>query len=222
MKKISILQSNYIPWKGVFDMIDRVDKFVFFEDVDFTKRDWRTRNYIKTANGLTMLTVPVKKTARGTKINNIYIVDDDKWRDRHINIITTAYSKARHFQEYRWILDEIYRSKKITKLSDFNMYVTKLLCNVLNIEADFVNSTDLATSGRKDDKLIEICKCLGATHYLSGPSAKSYISAEKFDEAELKVEYMEYVYPEYPQMFGDFEHGVSVLDLIFNCAYAYS
>ena len=216
MTKVAILQSNYIPWKGVFDMINQVDKFVFFEDVDFTKRDWRTRNFIKTANGDVVLTVPVKKMPRGTKIFEIEILNDGKWQKKHHNTIKLAYSKARHFKEFEWILDEIYVNHTWDKLSEFNIFVTKLLCKVLGFEAEFINSVDLYTEGMKDDKLIEICKKVGATHYLSGPAAKDYIDNKKFKEANVSLEYIDYSYPEYNQLHGDFNHYVSVLDLIFN------
>lgn len=217
MTKVAILQSNYIPWKGVFDMINQVDKFVFFEDVDFTKRDWRTRNCIKTANGEVMLTVPVKKMPRGTKIFEIEILNDGKWQKKHHNTIKLAYSKAKHFKEFEWILDEIYVNHTWEKLSTFNIFVTKLLCKVLGFDTEFINSVELATEGFKDDKLLNICKKLGATHYLSGPAAKDYIDDDKFKEANVSLEYIDYSYPDYPQLHGDFNHYVSVLDLIFNC-----
>jgi len=215
--KVAILQSNYIPWKGVFDMIEQVDKFVFFEDVDYTKRDWRTRNVVKTANGEAMLVVPVKKMPRGTKIFEIDLLNDGKWQKKHFNTIKLAYSKAPFFAEYQWVLEEIYLNHSWDKLSDFNIFVTKLLCRVLNIEAEFINSVDLATTGTKDDKLIEICKKVGGTHYISGPAAKDYIENEKFEAANIELEYIDYSYPEYPQIHGDFNHYVSVLDVIFNC-----
>ena len=215
--KVAILQSNYIPWKGVFDMIDQVDKFVFFEDVDYTKRDWRTRNTVKTANGDSMLVVPVKKMPRGTKIFEIDLLNDGKWKKKHLNTIWLAYSKAPYFKEYEWILDEIYLNHTWEKLSEFNIFVTKLLCKVLDISAEFINSVELAASGVKDDKLIEICKKVGGTHYLSGPAAQDYISNEKFEAANIELEYIDYSYPEYTQLHGDFNHYVSVLDVIFNC-----
>ncbi len=217
MTKVAILQSNYIPWKGVFDMIHQVDKFIFFEDVDYTKRDWRTRNNVKTSSGDVWLTVPVKKMPRGTKIFEIEILNDGKWQKKHLATIKLAYSKAAFFKEYEWILDEIYVNHTWGKLSEFNMFVTKLLAKVLGINAEFINSVDLATTGAKDDKLLEICKKVGATHYLSGPAAKDYINDAKFEDANIILEYMDYSYPEYPQLHGDFNHYVSVLDLIFNC-----
>jgi hypothetical protein len=217
MTKVAILQSNYIPWKGVFDMINQVDKFIFFEDVDYTKRDWRTRNNIKTANGDVWLTVPVKKMPRGTKIFEMDINNDGKWQHKHLSTIKLAYGKAKYFKEFEWILDEIYVKHTWVKLSDFNIFVTKLLAKVLCVDAEFVNSVDLATDGTKDEKLINICQKVNATHYLSGPAAKDYIDNDKFKLANIELSYMDYSYVEYPQLHGDFNHYVSVLDLIFNC-----
>ncbi|MCQ8869334.1 WbqC family protein [Vibrio splendidus] len=217
MKKIAILQSNYIPWKGVFDMINQVDTFVFFEDVDYTNRDWRTRNKIRTNSGSKWLTVPVKKMPRGTKICDIRIANDGKWQKKHKSTISQSYSKAKYFQEYKWILDDIYDTEW-DSLSDFNIYTTKLICDLLGIQCNFVNSKDIESIGVKDDKLISICKSLSADYYLSGPSAKNYIDNDKFEEESIELEYIDYSgYPEYSQVQDDFEHYVSVLDVIFNC-----
>lgn len=218
MRKCAILQSNYIPWKGVFDMINQVDTFVFFEDVDYTKRDWRTRNKIKTANGEVWLSVPVKKTARGTKIYEIEISQEENWQEKHYKTIVGSYKKTPFFSEYHYLLEEIYLKRKWTNLSEFNIFTTKLLAGALGITTQFVNSVDLATSGIKDDKLIEICQKIGADYYLSGPAAKDYIVNEKFEKANIELDYIDYShYLQYPQLHGEFDHYVSVLDVLFNC-----
>ncbi|MDH5888515.1 WbqC family protein [Vibrio splendidus] len=215
--KVAILQSNYIPWKGVFDMISQVDKFIFFEDVDYTNRDWRTRNKIRTKGDSKWLTVPVKKMPRGTKIFEISILNDGKWQRKHKSTIKQEYSKARYFKEYEWVLDEIY-DKEWDSLSDFNISITKLLCEVIGIKCDFLNSINIKSHGDKDDKLISICKEVGATCYLSGPAAKSYIDPGKFENENIELSYIDYSkYPEYEQLHSGFEHFVSVLDVIFNC-----
>lgn len=217
MKKVAILQSNYIPWKGVFDMINQVDVFVFFEDVDFTKRDWRTRNKIKTPNGDIWLTVPVKKAPRGTKIFEIEISQENDWQEKHYQTISQYYKKAPYFKEYKWILDKLYKEIKWNNLSEFNIYTTKLLSEILGIKTEFVNSKDLETNGMKDDKLIEICKKVGGNFYLSGPAAKDYIENEKFKKEGIGLAYITYDYPEYEQLTGEFNHYLSVLDVMFNC-----
>ncbi|WP_278572812.1 WbqC family protein [Fusobacterium ulcerans] len=217
MKKIAILQSNYIPWKGVFDMMNKVDTFVFFEDVDFTKRDWRIRNKIKTSEGEIWLTIPVKKASRGTKIHEIQISQKENWQEKHYKTITQYYKKARYFEEYKWLLDKIYLEKKWENLSEFNIFSNILIAKELGIKAEFINSKDLKTSGTKDDKLIEICEKLGGNYYLSSPAAKDYINNEKFKNKNINLAYIKYEYPEYKQLYGEFNHYLSIFDVLFNC-----
>ncbi|RGM99152.1 WbqC family protein [Fusobacterium mortiferum] len=217
MKKIAILQSNYIPWKGVFDMMNKVDIFVFFEDVDFTKRDWRTRNKIKTPEGEVWLSIPVKKSSRGTKIYEIEISQETNWQEKHYQTIVQYYKKAKFFPEYKWLLDKIYLEKKWENLSEFNIYVNTLIARELGIKTTFINSKDLETNGTKDDKLIEIIKKLDGDFYLSGPAAKDYIVNEKFKKEKIELAYIEYKYPEYTQLYGEFNHYITILDVLFNC-----
>lgn len=217
MKKIAISQSNYIPWKGYFDLIDRVDEFVFLEDVDFTRRDWRTRNTIKTDVGPKMLSIPVKKRPRGTKIYEIEMASTSRWREEHNLVLKNSYKKAKHFDSYSHLLIDIYQSAPATLLSEFNIFVIKEICKTLGIKCKFVNSKDLGVVGKKDEKLIGICKELSATNYLSGPAAKAYINPDRFNEAGITLEYIDYSYSQYDQLHGEFDHHVSVLDLIFNC-----
>lgn len=224
MHKCAILQSNYIPWKGVFDMINQVETFVFLDDVQFTKQDWRTRNKIKTANGEVWLSVPVRKANLDTKILDIevsQILRDLNWQEKHYKTIVGSYKKAKFFADYHYLLEEIYLKQKWTNLSEFNIFTTKFLAHALGITTKFVNSVDLATSGIKDDKLIEICQKIGAEFYLSGPAAKDYIVNEKFEKANIELAYIDYShYPQYPQLYGEFDHYVSVLDVLFNCGKA--
>jgi hypothetical protein len=216
MNKIAILQSNYIPWKGVFDMINMADIFVFFDDVDFTKRDWRSRNKIKTANGDLWLTVPVKKPSKGTKIYDIEIYNDG-WQEKHFKTIKMAYKKSRYFNDYLPLLEDIYLNRTWKNLSQLNQFVTKLISELLGIKTQFINSKELETKGTKDDKLIEICKHLNAKSYISGPAAKDYIDIDKFKNENIDLEYIIYDYPNYSQQHGTFNHFVSVLDVLFNC-----
>lgn len=218
MKKIAILQSNYIPWKGVFDMINMVDEFVFLEDVDYTTRDWRNRNKIITPNGEIWLTVPVNKADRGTKIKDIKIDNTTGWQRKHYLTIEGCYKKAPYISEYKTILDDIYVNQRWDSLSEMNIFITKRISHILGITTSFVNSEELNTNGTKDDKLIEICQRLNATHYLSGPAAKNYIKEEKFRKANIGLSFIQYdSYPEYKQLYGSFNHHVSVLDVLFNC-----
>ena len=218
MKKIAILQSNYIPWKGVFDMINQVDTFVFLEDVQYTEHDWRNRNKILVGKEEKWITVPIMNSGRrGQKIYKAEINKNINWQRKHYNAFKLNYSKAKYYKEYEWILDELYLKREWTNLSELNIYSTKLIAKVLGIKTEFINSLDLNAKGIKDDKVIEICKKLNATTYLSGPAAKDYIVPQKFSNNNIALEYMDYKYPEYKQIKGSFvTHGVTVLDLIFN------
>ncbi|RFC55739.1 WbqC family protein [Brumimicrobium aurantiacum] len=215
--KVAILQSNYIPWKGVFDMINMVDTFVFFEDVDYTKRDWRSRNKIKTPNGAIWLSVPVAKSPRGTKISDIQISQSEDWQLKHYKSIELNYKKAPFYDKYKYIIEDFYLGNKWINLSEMNIYFTKTICEILNIQTKFINSKDISVSGAKDIRLIEICKELKATEYLSGPSAKDYIDPLNFENNNIQLSYIKYEYPEYIQMHGQFNHYISVLDVLFNC-----
>jgi len=217
MTKIAILQSNYIPWKGVFDLINQVDKFVFFDDVQFTKRDWRTRNKIKSPNGEIWLTVPVKKAPRGTKIYEIEISQEEDWQTKHYQSFKHSYSKTPYYDQYHYLLEEIYLKRKWKMLSEFNIFTTKLLCKALGVETEFYNSVELEVDGAKDDRLIQICQAVKGDFYISGPAAKDYIVNEKFKREGIRLAYINYEYPEYEQKFGSFNHFVTVLDVLFNC-----
>ena len=215
--KVAILQSNYIPWKGVFDLINMVDIFVFFDDVDFTKRDWRTRNKIKTPQGEVWLTVPVQKNHRGTKINEVIISQTEDWQLKHYKTIVSNYKKSKYFDLYKNLLNEIYLNRKWENLSEFNIFTTKLIAKELGILTRFICSSDLKVEGVKDERLLNICKEVNATEYISGPAAKAYINPELFKKNDIKLSYIVYKYNEYPQLYNDFDHNVSILDLLFNC-----
>lgn len=218
MKKVAILQSNYLPWKGVFDLINKVDTFVFLEDVQYTTRDWRNRNKILTQNGSKWITVPINnKDKREQLIYEAAINNNEDWQKKHFNAFQNNYGKAKYYKKYKWIIEDIYLNKTWNKISELNIYATKLISKELGIQTEFVNSKDLNTVGTKDDKLIEICKKLNADYYLSGPAAKNYIVNDKFENNNIQLDYAEYKYPTYEQLFEPFNHNVTILDLIFNC-----
>lgn len=217
MKKIAILQSNYIPWKGVFDMINQVDIFVFFEDVQYTQQDWRNRNIVKTSQGDKWIIVPVKNSNRKKqRINEVEIDNRSNWQKKHYNTFQMNYAKTPYFKKYKWIIEDIYIEHKWTSLSELNIYITKLIAKELGIKTEFINSTNLKSKGIKTDRLIEICKELDGSYYLSGPAAKDYIISSKFINEGIELDYIKYEYPKYKQLHEPFNHYVTVLDLIFN------
>jgi hypothetical protein len=219
MKTIAISQSNYIPWKGYFDMIGSVDEFILYDDVQFTRRDWRTRNQIKTPQGLKWLTIPVQSKGNyHAKINAIRVADKS-WADEHWKTIRLSYARARYFNEMNSAIATLYESAgKEELLSRVNYIFLRGLCDLLGITTPLKWSMDYASAEGRNGRLISICTQAGATQYLSGPAAKDYMDVAAFAAAGVQVKWMDYGwYPSYEQLFGDFTHGVSVLDVIFNC-----
>ncbi len=216
MKKIAILQSNYIPWKGYFDLIRSVDEFVLYDDMQYTKNDWRNRNKIKTRDGLAWITIPVRQetlnqTIRETKIAN------PLWHKQHWKMLAQNYARAAHFKEYKEVFEELYLGATETYLSEINRTFLVAINALLGIATTIRCSSEFTLAPGKSERLVELCRNLGATTYLSGPAASDYLDVPLFAEAGIGVEWMDYSgYPEYTQLFPPFEHGVSIVDLLFN------
>jgi transposase len=212
---VSILQSNYIPWKGYFDIIAKSDVFVIYDEVQFTKNDWRNRNLIKTQKRLEWLSIPVRQENLHQKIFEIEILQGN-WFKKHKSTLQTNYGKAPYFKKYKDIFFEIY-DFPTTNLSEINRLFIEKICVILAIETKIIDSRELNLQGDKVERLIDACKKLKATKYLSGPAAKNYINEDLFNENNIELEWMDYSnYKEYNQLYPPFEHGVSILDLIFN------
>ncbi|ALO15610.1 WbqC-like protein family protein [Salinivirga cyanobacteriivorans] len=216
-KRIAILQSNYIPWKGYFDIINSVDEFVMFDTEQFTRRDWRNRNKIKTNNGVQWLTIPVDTKGKYYQSINQTKVIDQKWRIKHWKALVHNYSNAKFFKDYEPLLKPLYLDSNEQYLSRINYSFIKLISGLLGISTTFSWSSDYEIVGERNEKLINICKQAKANYYLSGPSAKNYIDVDLFEKEGVRVEWVNYDnYPEYSQLFPPFNHFVSVLDLFFN------
>lgn len=216
LKKIAILQSNYIPWKGYFDLINMVDEFIIFDQVQYTKNDWRNRNQIKTKQGIQWLTIPVRHKESDQKIVDTK-VSDLKWNTKHWRTIQQSYSKAPYFKEYKDIFEEFYLNNTEEYLSQINFQLIKIINQILGIKTVIKWSSDFDLVEGQTEKLLGICKQAGADIYLSGPAAKDYFDEKLADQEGIQVEWMDYSgYPEYNQLHEPFEHGVTILDLIFN------
>jgi hypothetical protein len=212
-----ILQPSYIPWRGYFDQIRRADVFVFYDDVQYDKHGWRNRNRVKTASGAKWLTIPVRSggnVVEGTPICKIEVDPTQNWARKHWETIRQAYAKAPHFARYKALLEGFYAETQ-PLLADFTIETTIALARELGIEhTRFVRSSTLPASGSKTDRLVEILSQLGATHYVSGPSASNYLEEEKLAAAGITLEYITYDYPEYPQLYPPFDPQVSIIDLL--------
>ena len=215
-KKVAIIQSNYIPWKGYFDLINMVDELILFDDVQYTRRDWRNRNKIKTLNGLQWLTIPVKVKGHFLeKIKNIF-VNDPSWPIKHWKALYFNYVHAPYFSSYEEVFKDLYLNNTSLRLSEINYKFISAICKILDIKTKLSWSSNYHIVDGKTDRLINLCKQAGAGEYISGPSAKGYIDSVLFDKADIKLRYIDYSsYPEYPQIYPPFEHAVTILDLIF-------
>jgi hypothetical protein len=213
-----ILQPSYIPWRGFFDQVDRADVFVFYDDVQYDKRGWRNRNRIKTPQGVQWLTIPVHSRGSQTQhipISDIQICWDTPWNEEHWDTLKVAYHHAPYFHNYQPMLEEYYH-RRFDLLSDFTIELTMALAQALGItHTQFVRSSTLSVTGTKTDRLLAILQKLGATEYISGPSAQDYIEADKFTAAGITLEYMQYNYPAYEQFYPPYDPQVSILDLLF-------
>jgi hypothetical protein len=213
-KKVAILQSNYIPWKGYFDLIHDVDLFIFYDDVQYTHSDWRHRNKLMTRDGPRWLTIPA-----GHDLKRLICeveIPDQSWKEQHRSIIEQNYREAPFIEESQPLLDFLY-ANPITNLSDYNQRAIRHLSNILGIRAEFIDSRLLGVNGRKTERLIGILESVGATKYISGPSARDYIDEPMFAEAGIELVYKEYpAYPAYQQCFPPFSPFVTILDLLMN------
>ncbi|HLO18696.1 MAG TPA: WbqC family protein [Anaerolineales bacterium] len=215
---VVILQPSYIPWRGYFDQIRRADLFIFYDDVQYDKHGWRNRNQIKTAQGKQWLTIPVhsKGVTEGIAIKDVRIDWSKPWANNHLKALTFAYKKSPYFKEYLPLLESFYQ-RRDECLADFTIETTILLSRQLGITSTrFLRSSELAgIGGAKTDRLIQTLKHVGANHYISGPSARNYIERERFDEVGITLEYMEFNYPVYPQLYPPFDPYVTIFDLLF-------
>jgi hypothetical protein len=217
MKKIAISQSNYIPWKGYFDLINSVDEFTLYDDAQYTRRDWRNRNKIKTPQGLQWLTIPVDIKGKYLQKINETKISDKGWGVKHWQQIKQNYAKAKNFKKYKDILEELYLSCKEEYLSEINHKFIIAINQILGIKTKIRFSSEFEIYGDQTEKLINICKQSNATVYISGPAAKTYFDEQLANKENILVKYMNYEnYKEYEQLYPPFEHGVTILDLILN------
>lgn len=214
--RVGAIQSSFIPWRGYFDFIASVDAFVFLDDVQYTARDWRNRNKIKTPRGVEWLTVPVVHGGRDLLVNEAKIDYSRNWIKKLLGTWTANYGRA-EFYEIAFRLLNTIETARYETLSSMNIELTRRICEYLGIGTPLMCSSELALVGTKTDRLIDLLKKLHATTYLSGPSADAYLDKDAFRKNGIRLEYKSYDYAPYPQLWGPFESAVTVLDLIANC-----
>ncbi|MEI6816420.1 MAG: WbqC family protein [Bacteroidota bacterium] len=214
--KVAIIQSNYMPWKGYFDMIHDVDVFCFYDEVKYTKNDWRNRNKIYSINGSFWLTIPINKNAVKQKISEVDLPKNN-WQAEHYYSIYQTYRKAPFFQQLQPLLNDFYNRKEWKHLSEFNQYSIKHISQYLGIETSFASSQEFELKGDRVERLLNLLTDLKATEYLSGPMAKDYLNGfeQLFNERNIILTYKDYSgYPSYQQISHTFDPYVSILDMI--------
>jgi hypothetical protein len=216
-KTVAILQSNYVPWKGYFDLMRSVDEFILYDDVQYTRRDWRNRNRFKSPAGVRWLTIPVHVKGRYHQRIDETLVSDEDWAERHWSTLRAWYGQAPFYERYRPALEEVYLGMDERHLSRINRRLLELLMGLLGIVTPITWSTEYAASGSGTERLLSLCRAAKATCYLSGPAAREYLEEGCFQAEGIEVKWMNYDgYPMYDQLYPPFDHHVSVLDLLFN------
>jgi hypothetical protein len=215
-RSVAVLQSNYLPWKGYFDIIHDVDLFIFADDVQYTKNDWRNRNKIKVPDGTAWITVPVGQ-AIGRRICDVEI-RDHHWQEKHWKTLRQHYAQTPHFGACEAFLRRVYLERRWNSLSELNQHlIVTIAREFLGVTTEFADSRSFPLDGKRLDRLLKLLSAAGATRYVSGPAAAAYVDPSRFASAGIELEFKSYAgYPEYAQRFPPFDHFVTILDLLCN------
>jgi hypothetical protein len=217
---VVISQPHCYPWMGHMKLLHISDVFVIRDDVQLEKSSWQTRNRIKGQNGPVFLTIPVyTKGKSDQRIKDVQIDNSVNWRQKHLGVLQSQYAKAPHRNEVIDLLAPL-MSQKWELLMDFTMSVTKAICGAIGIQPNFRFATEMELIGNKTECLVNICRQFGAVRYVSANGSAAYIEDQKFIDAGIKLEYLNYNPPEYPQLYGEFLPYMSVLDLLCNVGFA--
>jgi WbqC-like protein family len=217
-KRVAIVQSNYVPWRGYFDLIASVDEFILLDDAQYTRRDWRNRNKIKTAQGTRWLTIAVQVSGRYTQSIHDTQVAEANWAERHWDVLRQNYLQAAGFTDSADFIADLYRTVPGPGLTQVNRHFLQRIAERLEIDTPITLSLDYEPSGAKTERLLDLCLKAGATEYVSGPAARAYLDEARFREEGISVAWFSYgPYPDYPQVHPPFDPHVSILDLLL-CA----
>lgn len=213
---LSAHQPAYLPWLGYFDKIIRSDIFVYLDTVQFEKNSFTNRNRVKTPQGATWLTVPVKiKGHTGKTMMEIEIENSQDWQKKHLNTIFMNYKKASRFDECYAKLETLYQTR-YQLLAELCWDQLLFWVKELGISTQIVRSASLTIDAKKSDLVLGLCRYFKANHYVSGILGKDYLQVEDFARDGIAVTFQEYQHPVYPQTWGDFLPYMSILDLWMN------
>lgn len=216
--KVVILQSNYIPWKGYFELMNDADVFCFYDEVQYTKNDWRNRNKIMNVNGSFWLTIPISKESTKLKISEVKFTDYN-WQEKHFKTIEQCYINSPYRDIILDLLYPFFIKNKYTFLSEFNQDLIKTIFNYIGGKTIITNSANYNLKNGRVDRLIDLILQLKGTTYISGPAAKNYLKdcEDIFEKNNIKLGYKKYgPYIQYNNNYKNFEHGISILDMLMN------
>ena len=201
---VVVLQPGYLPWLGFFDQMRRADVFVYYDDVQYDTHGWRNRNRIKTQHGPLWLTVPVRHRGLSKpRILDVAIDARTNWAKKHVASIRQAYAAAPFAKQYVPALEEVLL-RPWERLVDLDLAVARLLAEWLGVRRRIETASTLGIEGGQTERLVNICRHFGATNYLSGSAARSYLDVEQFEAHGIAVDWQQFSHPMYRQLHGEF------------------
>lgn len=225
MVSCAIMQPTYLPWCGYFNLIDSVDHFIFLDDVKLEKSDWHIRNRIKSANGDLMLSISVNLPMgrMNTMINQATLDFTKPWQKKHLKSIFSNYRKAKYFDDIFPFIEKLINEQH-NNLSHYTINIIKAISKQLGITTNFVLASNLDKTDKvKDYRLVELCQQMSANHYLSPAGSADYLEKHSPGGAiaanNIKLDYQDFMHPNYPQLYGEFVSHLSILDMLFNCGF---
>ena len=214
--RIAIMQPGYLPWLGFFELMHHCELFVIFDDVQYTKKDWRSRNRIRTKDGWMWLSVPVQtKNRQFQGIHEAVIDHSSNWRHKHIKAIEVNYGRAPHFQEFFPVLKEII-GFKWERLVDLDLELIQWLAGTFGIQREIVRSSQLRVSGGREDRIMAVCEALGARELYDTKASAAFLDRISFERRGIRLEFQDYLHPVYQQVYDPFHSHLSAIDLLFN------
>jgi hypothetical protein len=214
---LSAHQPAYLPWLGYFHKIAQADVFVYLDSVQYEKNSYINRNQIKTPQGASWLTIPVKtKGHMGGSLRTTNIDDSQPWRSKHLKSIEMNYRKASRFDLCFPKIQALLTMPE-TNLAEYCLHQLRFWLGELGISnTRIARSSDLPIASSKSDLVLDLCRHFGAQRYLSGALGRDYLVEANFSKAGIAIDYQSFKSPVYPQLWGEFIPNLGVLDWWMN------
>ena len=212
---VTIHQPNYFPYFGLFHKINQADVFVVQDDVKFDERV-TNRNKIISSTGYTRLNVPIVKGHKFFEIKDVKINNLILWRKIHWKKITSGYNNAEYFHLYKDYFEKLYE-KEWEFLFELNFETLKKCIEWLGIKTEIIIESELNVNGTSTERLVNVCKAVGADTYLSGIVGKDYLNEALFEKNNINLKYKNYKSITYTQNLSKtFIPNLSIIDVLAN------